>query len=80
MNIRFGSTGLGGLLQNMIKGKYYDITPLWFEGVGPIILITMLINIFSTPVFVLVFHTLRLISRGSDQGLVYFYFIKKIKI
>lgn len=76
MNIRFGSSGFGGMLQEMIEGKYYDITPLWFEGVGPIILITMVINIFSTPIFVLVFHCIRLISRGCDQGLLFFSFIK----
>ena len=68
MNIRFGTSGLGGMLQNVIKGKYYDITPMWLEAVGPVILLTMVINIFSTPAFVLLFHLLRLCSRGKDQG------------
>ena len=70
MNIRFGTTGFSGFLQSVVKGKYYDITPLWFQGVGTVLLLTMFINIFSTPVFVLTFHLFRLISRGIDQGLL----------
>lgn len=71
MNIRFGDSGFWGMLQSLIKGKYYDITPLWFEGVAPIILLTMFINIFSTPLFVLTFHIIRLISRARDQSLFF---------
>jgi len=68
MNINFGTSGFGGMLQDLIKGKYYDITPMWLEAVGPIIILTMIINIFSTPAFVLLFHALRLCSRAKDQG------------
>ena len=68
MNIRFGSSGFWGLLQTLIKGKYYDINPLWFEGVGTVILLTMFINIFSTPFIVLFYHLIRLCFRGCDQG------------
>ena len=68
MNMRFGTSRFGGMLQNLIKGKYYDITPMWMEGVGPIIILTMLVNIFSTPAFILVSHAFRLCSRANDQG------------
>ncbi len=70
MNIKFSPVNnVAEKLQSILKGKYYDITPNWFEGVGTVILLTMLMNIFSTPIFVLGFHMIRLLKRKIDQGL-----------
>ena len=71
MNIKFDPNNLvADKLQNILKGKYYDITPKWFEGVGTVIILTMIMNVFSTPIIVLGFHLIRLIKRGIDQGLI----------
>lgn len=73
MNIKFNPTNsFADKLQNVLKGKYYDVTPKWFDGVGTVIILTMIMNVFSTPIIVLGFHLIRLIKRGIDQG-----FIKK---
>lgn len=69
MNIRFqNGDNVSQNLQSIIKGKYYDFSPLWFEGVGTVVLLTMFINMFSTPIMVLLFHALRLIKRCLDQS------------
>lgn len=70
MNIRFedGSTAAQAL-QNAIKGRFYDFSPLWFEGVGTVVLLTMVINVFSTPLMVIFFHLLRLLKRSIDQSI-----------
>lgn len=52
----------------IVKGKYSDVTPDWFLKVGTVILITMIIQVLSTPLTILIFHILRLIVRGWDQG------------
>lgn len=75
MNIRFtDGSSIAQNLQTIIKGKYYDFDPLWFEGVGTVILLTMFINIFSTPIIVVLFHVLRLIKRCLDQSILYIFF------
>lgn len=73
MNIRFqnGDT-VSQNLQSIIKGKYYDFSPLWFEGVGTVVLLTMFINMFSTPLMVIIFHLFRLLKRCLDQSKNFF--------
>ena len=69
MNIRFeDGTTAAQALQNAIKGRFYDFSPLWFQGVGTVVLLTMVINIFSTPLMVIFFHLLRLLKRSIDQS------------
>ena len=55
-------------LQNQVNGKYIDLGPEWFKNVGTVICLTMAINIFSTPIFVLIFHFFRLCGRCCDQS------------
>ena len=63
MNIKFqDQTTVAQKLQSVIKGRYSDFTPFWFEGVGTVVLLTMFINIFSTPIMVMIFHLLRLLK------------------
>jgi len=74
MNIKFqDQTTVAQKLQSVIKGRYSDFTPFWFEGVGTVVLLTMFINIFSTPIMVMIFHLLRLLKRALDQSFFYFY-------
>jgi len=51
MNIKF-ETGdsLGSQFQNLFKGTFLDISPLWFYDVGTVICMTMVINLATNPV------------------------------
>ena len=75
MNIQFQETNnAASALQNIIHGKYYDFTPLWFDGVGTVVLLTMFINMFSTPIMVIIFHLIVLCKRAIDQSCFFCFF------
>ena len=56
------------LMQNLLEPKYNDFAENWYKQVGSIIILTMIFNIFSTPIFVLCFHTIRIIKRLCDRS------------
>lgn len=33
----------------LFGGQYNDLTPEWFNNVGTVLLLTMIVNVFSTP-------------------------------
>lgn len=79
ININFGielPLGADNILKFILEGEYYDISPNWYNKIGTMIVITVLINTISTPFkyygFQFFMYNLR---RFIDRG----YSLKEVK-
>jgi hypothetical protein len=41
-------------LKFLFGGSYTDLEPLWFKNIGVVILLTMITNVFTTPIVAVV--------------------------
>ena len=69
MNMRVDENNeLSKSWENLIKPKYSDFSVDWYKSVGTIIIFTMMINVFATPMIVLTIYIIRSIKICFDQS------------
>lgn len=69
MNIKYEpSDSFSDKFQSLFKGKFDDISPLWFYNVGTIICMTLIINIATNPLTLLLLLAKIELSKLYDQS------------
>mmetsp|Transcript_9202 Transcript_9202/g.10359 ORF Transcript_9202/g.10359 Transcript_9202/m.10359 type:complete len:1049 (-) Transcript_9202:179-3325(-) len=53
---------------SLLSGQFDDMNPTWYYAVGATLLLTMLINVFSFPITVLVFTAIKSLLRCCDRS------------
>lgn len=70
VNIRFkyeSNSSLVSGIKIIVNGKFDDLTPDWFNDVGSVIALTLIANVFTSPVTYIVFFAIKKIKILWDQ-------------
>ena len=72
MNIKFeAGKNFDSSIQNLFKGRFQDISPLWFYEVGTVICMTMVINLATNPTTLFVTLLIKYISKLRDTSIFF---------